>query len=704
MYGTFTLTGRHTTPSGKAHAGQVVISPNTTIRDVDGDVVMSGAERVALDETGAWSIVLPCDSPGLNPPEGLGYRIGYALHSVSELPQSFYATADLAGSTLDVSDIVTVSVPAPLSAIVGPQGEPGPAGSPVDSAAFVDSHVGPTLAAPDGVDATADLATFLSAATPLGVKRLIGSFQLSAKVTIPPGVYVDATRATFTQTSDTTTTLEMQAGSTLVGATLIGKATDYVAGLTNTTACGVRVVGAGVTITGCTVRNHSGAGIYAATGASYLTVENTEVSAPDLTIPPNDSSCFGVYINVGATSPTLRGLHVHDVSIGIITSVDSARTIVQNCRIHDIKGQHALYLQNAVSLHVENVAINTVALNGVKVQMFASNAEDGTGAVIANVTVDGAGDVGVTLNNTDAALTRKYRALTLSNVAVSNSLRGFYLGSVRTATLQNLVAYNCSSDGLTLLDCWDVNATVNLDTTGRVGARITSVTNGSNQRITLGGLIRNPAAGNVASNIYGVYIADATDLTLDGLKVSATNGFMQYGVFFAGGDQKSFTMRRCDLSGSTGTDVRLLAGPVRVKEWSNNSLAGSVLNFPTGYATRVGSKGLTSQYVINALPTADVFRVGDELLNGAPAVGSPKSWICTTAGGAHGGTWAATTAYALGDWRRNASGRVYECTTAGTSGATGPVGTTVGATETDGTVVWTCRALAPAVFTSTGNL
>ena len=119
-YGTFTLTGRHTTPSGIPHKGQVVVTPNTIIRDTAGLVVMSGSVQVPLDETGAWSLVLPCDDPSLNPSEGIGYKVGYALHSTSMPQQSFYATADMAGSTLDVSDIVTVSVPAPLSAIVGP--------------------------------------------------------------------------------------------------------------------------------------------------------------------------------------------------------------------------------------------------------------------------------------------------------------------------------------------------------------------------------------------------------------------------------------------------------------------------------------------------------------------------------------------------------------------------------------------------------
>jgi hypothetical protein len=54
--------------------------------------------------------------------------------------------------------------------------------------------------------------------------------------------------------------------------------------------------------------------------------------------------------------------------------------------------------------------------------------------------------------------------------------------------------------------------------------------------------------------------------------------------------------------------------------------------------------------------------------------------------------WAASTAYALTDQRMNENGFYYECTTAGTSGTTEPVWpTTIGATVTDGTAVWTCK-------------
>ena len=61
-----------------------------------------------------------------------------------------------------------------------------------------------------------------------------------------------------------------------------------------------------------------------------------------------------------------------------------------------------------------------------------------------------------------------------------------------------------------------------------------------------------------------------------------------------------------------------------------------------------------------------------------------------------GTTWEATTAYSLGDIVVPTAGLEngfrYECTTAGTSGSSEPTWkTTEGETNTDGTVVWTCR-------------
>ena len=116
-HSTFTLTGRHTTPGGVAHRGSVLIVPNTVMRDAAGKVILAGPETVPLDAAGAWSVTLPCDGPGLNPASGLGYQIVYRLASAAVATQSFAALASLAGTALDVSQLVTSSIPTPTATV-----------------------------------------------------------------------------------------------------------------------------------------------------------------------------------------------------------------------------------------------------------------------------------------------------------------------------------------------------------------------------------------------------------------------------------------------------------------------------------------------------------------------------------------------------------------------------------------------------------
>lgn len=108
-----------------------------------------------------------------------------------------------------------------------------------------------------------------------------------------------------------------------------------------------------------------------------------------------------------------------------------------------------------------------------------------------------------------------------------------------------------------------------------------------------------------------------------------------------------------------------------------------------------------------AAPTKGVWAAGDEVRNTAPAVGSPKSWLNTAAGGASSTTRADATVVSVGTWAKWSTGTtVWECTTGGTTttGAPSITGITVGQTVTDGTVVWTLRSTTQANFVSTGNL
>ena len=116
-HSTFVLSGRATSPGGVVHRGSVLIVPNTVMRDAAGKVILAGPESVPLDAAGAWSVTLPCDGPGLNPSSGIGYQIVYRLASAAVATQSFAALPELAGTTLDVSQLVTTSIPTPTATV-----------------------------------------------------------------------------------------------------------------------------------------------------------------------------------------------------------------------------------------------------------------------------------------------------------------------------------------------------------------------------------------------------------------------------------------------------------------------------------------------------------------------------------------------------------------------------------------------------------
>jgi hypothetical protein len=106
-------------------------------------------------------------------------------------------------------------------------------------------------------------------------------------------------------------------------------------------------------------------------------------------------------------------------------------------------------------------------------------------------------------------------------------------------------------------------------------------------------------------------------------------------------------------------------------------------------------------------PITGVWEQGARRRNAAPAVGQPKGWICTVAGGSNSVTRGNTTAYPQSTWALWTTGTtIWECTIAGTSAGAPPsiVGKNPGDTVIDGTVTWVMRSLTTATWVSEGNL
>lgn len=102
----------------------------------------------------------------------------------------------------------------------------------------------------------------------------------------------------------------------------------------------------------------------------------------------------------------------------------------------------------------------------------------------------------------------------------------------------------------------------------------------------------------------------------------------------------------------------------------------------------------------SANPTIGAWLNGDICYNTAPTASGTIGWVCTTAGTANNTAWVTSTAYTVGQ-QINYNSKVYQCTTAGTSGSTPPTGT--GSSITDGTVVWKYVDVL-AIFKTFGNI
>lgn len=497
-----------------------------------------------------------------------------------------------------------------------------------------------------GGDETAALNAFLAAESPINAKRLVGNFSVSGSLTIPAGLYLDLTAATITQTGVDQTTLAPGAGVTIVGGTLTGKGTDYVATTTPTPkAIGIKVDAANVRVMQTRITRHANAGIYVNASDFNATSVRIDGVAATQAIPSNDAACFGIYIN-GGTRHSFTDVDIRGVSIGIIGALVCTYIAMTNVRISNVLGQHGVYLQEATGLNVNGLQLSDIAFHGIKVQLYSGSTVDSVGCSIVGVTANTCGDAAVILYNSDTDLTsaKRLRSVTVSNVTASDCSRALFLGSIRGGTVSNIVSRNATGSTIIMIDCQDVLVgNVLSEGSGRMGIHGITGTGAATQRIRFSNIrIKSPAAANVASNVYGVYIdggtTDWSGITFDGLDITSGNANMVYGFFFAGGEQETLRVRDAVLQGSVTTDVRLAAGPKAVAEWLNVRMANAAapVNFPAT-ALPSGGTGLTNEYFNNAIPTAGTYRLGDRVWNNAPAASGTIGWVCTAAGTP--GTW-----------------------------------------------------------------
>lgn len=487
-------------------------------------------------------------------------------------------------------------------------------------------------AAPSGGDDRATLNALLAANVGKVVRLQRGAtYTVSDQIAVSSGTTIEGNAATITQTGTNKVTIDI-AGSnvTVRNLRLAGKATDYVSGGA-VTAVGINVgTSSAVRLEGLRLTGHAGAGV--------KIVNSTDVTVDRCTIVgttpgAGDGTQMGVYVDSSAARVTVSNCDISATAQGVISGVSVTDLRVVNNNIHDIPGQHGLYIQSGTRTVIMGNAIRNCGLNGIKFQLQTSATADSYGLTITGNVVDTTGDQGIILTTTDAAVTRMFYDVTITGNVVRNpASSGIYLDAVSRANVIGNIIDNADLHGIYITRASDlVIASTVIEDVARVGIFLNT---GAERVHMRDNRINNPAGANFASTQYGIYILAGDAHLLDGNQITADNGFMVYGIFFGAGGQASSTWRNNRVSGATAYGARLIAATA-VRAWTNNDLSGTtgrVLNLPASVA---GQRAL--EEFASAAPTSGTYAVGDRVWNTAPAASGSMGWVCTTAGSP--GTW-----------------------------------------------------------------
>jgi parallel beta-helix repeat protein len=331
----------------------------------------------------------------------------------------------------------------------------------------------------------------------------------------------------------------------------------------------------------------------------------------------------------------------------------------------------------------------------MKVQIATNYPTDSANMVISGNVIESVGSHGILLTNTlGGGTTRTRRAIVSNNVVSDTADDGINVQDGINVLVSDNVISDCRA-GVLVADSSQVTVSGN----HVVGARRQGVTvSNASQVWVVRNRIHNPASDNEASYEFGISAFSSggiTDLVIAGNEVIDALGNMRYGLYVSG-DTSTFEFYDNRSTGATDYGARFgTAGAVR--RWDGNTFSGTlgaVLNWPTSGAGVSGGERFG-----DAAPASGSFQRGDLVWNRLPSPAGSVGWVCTTAGAASSTAWAASTAYLVNDVVYNGT-RVYRCTVAGTSDASGgPTGT--GSAIADGTVTW-AHVATRAVFKTFG--
>jgi hypothetical protein len=138
-----TVTGQYESAAGVAQPGSVTFTPTSAVTDAAGKLILTASAIVeALDDTGSFSVSLPCtDTSGLTP-LGWAYGLTVSVPGAEATITPVYLPSSL-GATVDISALTaSTASPSPSGVSYIPNAVTPPAVGPSGGGGFLYSEAG----------------------------------------------------------------------------------------------------------------------------------------------------------------------------------------------------------------------------------------------------------------------------------------------------------------------------------------------------------------------------------------------------------------------------------------------------------------------------------------------------------------------------------------------------------------------------------
>ena len=467
-----------------------------------------------------------------------------------------------------------------------------------------------------------------------------GTFSLSGPINVPSNSDIDLAQAVITQVADLTPVLVVNNADNVRIRNLraIGKTTDYVNDSSVYHAAAVRITGTSsdVRVLDCVFLGMAGLGVFIGGATSDVVVRGCRMSGPGPAFIKSSTCNYsaGVAVYPGATRWSVEHNDISAFAQGIVTGDNMVDVRIIGNLIHDIPGQHGLYLETMTGGVIANNIIHNTGLTGMKIQVGTIGATDGSNIVVHGNAFRGTGAQGILLVNPVGGPARFRHVAVTDNLIHGAAGHGIEArAAVGLHVADNIISGISGGAGVRVEACSRVSIVDNrVDTVSQMGVDIRS----TQDYEVRGNRITNPATGNGSSTEWGIGIdgASTTRGIIEGNRITDTLGNMRYGIAAFGSvastpDLSSHVFRNNYAAGATDYGYRG-AGPSVVREWSNNAFSGAtgaILGAPTSGSGQVATQAFGSR-----APLTGAHSRGEIVWNTAPAARGMIGWVCIAAG------------------------------------------------------------------------